>query len=256
MQRTEICRCLAVAAFWSCLAAPAFPQVVSPAEIRNPELRELQQKHLAELKAVAVSITSHQFPYRFYFSRTLDLEEEQQKRHDQRSIQFAKYGHQTVVQILGNYYASYSAELMKREDRARQTFKDVMLPILQAEVPQLRDAPDIQGFALEISHHVRKKMLGVSTEHAENVVLVIPKSAALRLLAARDEAAQEAALDEASLFVNGESASLWTARDADPPPEPAPTVTAAVAPPAGARRAGARLLRPAVRASAGPRGRL
>ena len=86
MQRTEICRCLAVAAFWSCLAAPAFPQVVSPAEIRNPELRELQQKHLAELKAVAVSITSHQFPYRFYFSRTLDLEEEQQKRHDQRSL--------------------------------------------------------------------------------------------------------------------------------------------------------------------------
>src|ERR1022692_380923 len=84
-------------------------QVVSPPEIRNPELRELQQKHLAELKAVAVSITSHQFPYRFYFSRTLDLEEEQQKRHDQRSIQFAKYGHQTVVQILGNYYASYSA---------------------------------------------------------------------------------------------------------------------------------------------------
>jgi hypothetical protein len=121
---------------------------------------------------------------------------------------------------------------MKREDRARQTFKDVMLPILQAEVPQLRDAPDIQGYALEISHHVRKKMLGVSTEHAENVVLVIPKSAALRLLAARDEAAQEAALDEASLFVNGESASLWTARDADPPPEPAPVVKATVAPPA------------------------
>ena len=60
----------------------------------------------------------------------------------------------------------------------------------------MRDEPSIQGFALEISHHVRKKMLGVSTEHAENVVLVIPKAAALRLIAARDEAAQAAALDE------------------------------------------------------------
>lgn len=230
MQRTEVYRSLAAVALCSCLAAQAFAQVVAPAEIRSPELRELQQKHLAELKAVAVSITSHQFPYRFYFSRTLDLEEEQQKRRDQRSIQFAKYGHQTVVQILGNYYASYSAELINREERARRTFQDVMLPILQAEVPQLRDAPDIQGFALEISHHVRKKMLGVSTERAENVVLVIPKSAALRLLAARDEAAQEAALDEASLYINGESASLWTARAADPLVEPEPTVTAAAAP--------------------------
>ena len=97
-------------------------QVVSPPEIRDPELRELQEKHFAELKAAAVTIASHQFPYRFYFSRTLDLDQDQQKTRDQRSIQFAKYGHQTVVQITGNYYAAYSDELMKREERARRTF--------------------------------------------------------------------------------------------------------------------------------------
>src|ERR1039457_3438371 len=159
-------------------------QVVSPPEIRDPELRELQQKHFAELKAVAVAIASHQFPYRFYFSRTLDLNEDQQKTRDQRSIQFAKYGHQTVVEILGNYYAAYSDELMKREERARRTFEDVMLPMLRAEVSQLSDEPKMQGFALEISHHVRKKVLGVSGEHPENVVLVIPKAAALRLVSA------------------------------------------------------------------------
>src|SRR5579862_4055308 len=106
-------------------------QVVSPPEIRDPELRALQEKHFAELKAAAVAIAAHQFPYRFYFSRTLDLEEEQQKRRDQRSIQFAKYGHQTVVEILGNYYASYSAELVKKEERARRMFTEVMLPMLQ-----------------------------------------------------------------------------------------------------------------------------
>src|SRR5579863_1584647 len=133
------------------LCPALFGQVVAPPEIRDPALRELQQKHFAQLKAAAEAINSHQFPYRFYFSRTLDLEEEQQKRRDQRSIQFAKYGHQTVVEILGNYYASYSAELVKKEERARRMFTDVMLPMLQAEVPILGDEPDIQGFALEIS---------------------------------------------------------------------------------------------------------
>jgi len=209
-------------------------QVVSPPEIRDPELRELQQKHFAELKAVAVAITSHQFPYRFYFSRTLDLNEDQQKTRDQRSIQFAKYGHQTVVEILGNYYAAYSDELMKKEERARRTFEDVMLPILRAEVPQLSDEPAIQGFALEISHHVRKKVLGVSGEHPENVVLVIPKAAALRLVAAPDEATQAVALEEGSLFINGEAATIWGRMTADLPaapvtaPSPAPPVPATV----------------------------
>jgi hypothetical protein len=197
-------------------------QVVSPPEISVPELRELQQKHFAELKAVAVAITSHQFPYRFYFSRTLDLNEEQQKTRDQRSIQFAKYGHQTVVEILGNYYAAYSDELMKREERARRTFEDVMLPMLQAEVPLLSDEPAVQGFALEISHHVRKKVLGVSGEHAENVVLVIPKAAALRLVSATDQATQAMALEEGSLFINGEAATIWGRMTADAPDAPVP----------------------------------
>lgn len=215
-------------------------QVVSPPEIRDPELRELQQKHFAELKAAAVAIAAHQFPYRFYFSRTLDLNEDQQKTRDQRSIQFAKYGHQTVVQITGNYYAAYSDELVKREERARRTFEDVMLPILRAmlraEVPQLIDEPKLQGFALEISHHVRKKVLGVSGEHAENVVLVIPKAAALRLVAAPDEAAEASALEEGSLFINGEPATIWGRMTADPPaapvpaPPPAPVVVAKPAP--------------------------
>ena len=205
-------------------------QVVSPPEIRDPELRELQQKHFAELKAVAVAIASHQFPYRFYFSRTLDLNEDQQKTRDQRSIQFAKYGHQTVVEILGNYYAAYSDELMKREERARRTFEDVMLPMLRAEVSQLSDEPKMQGFALEISHHVRKKVLGVSGEHAENVVLVIPKAAALRLVSAPDEATQAVALEEGSLFINGEAATIWGRMTADPPaaPVPAPAPAAVV----------------------------
>src|ERR1035438_2081451 len=190
-------------------------QVVSPPEIRDPELRELQQKHFAELKAVAVAIASHQFPYRFYFSRTLDLNEDQQKTRDQRSIQFAKYGHQTVVQITGNYFAAYSDELMKREERARRTFEDVMLPLLRAEVPQLSDEPKLQGFALEISHQDRKKVLGVSGEHPENVVLVIPKAAALRLIAAPDEPTQAMALEEGTLFINGEAATIWGRMTAD-----------------------------------------
>jgi len=58
---------------------------------------------MAELKSVAVAIASHQFPYHFYFSRRLDLSEEQERSSDQRSIQFARFQSRIVLQITANY---------------------------------------------------------------------------------------------------------------------------------------------------------
>jgi antitoxin PrlF len=39
-------------------------QVISPPEIGDAHMRELQQAHLADLKAVGAAISSHSFPYR------------------------------------------------------------------------------------------------------------------------------------------------------------------------------------------------
>ena len=224
-------------------------QVLSPAEIIDPELRALQQLHLAELKGVAQAIAAHQFPYHFYFSRKLDLSEEEQQGSDQRSIQFARFQNQIVLQITGNYFAAYSGELLKKEDRARKTFEDVMLPILRVEVPALQQEQAIQSFALEISHHVRKATLGVSVERAENVVLAIPREAAVRLVSVSSAAEQQAALQQASIFLDSQPIVLWpsvetaVAASAQPPPspvvapKPAPAPTyAAVPPPAGAHQ--------------------
>jgi hypothetical protein len=214
-------------------AAICAGQVLSPPEILDPEIRELQQRHFTELKSMAVAISSHQFPYHFYFSRKLDVTEEQERLTDQRSIQFARFQNQIVLQITGNYFAAYSADLMKKEDRVRRTFEDVMLPILSVAAPAFGQEKSIQKFALEISHHVRKKTIGVTGERAENVVLAIPREAALRLVSEASPAAREAALQEASLYLDGESLALWGRPEPTPvavvapKPEPAPPPPAA-----------------------------
>src|SRR5579871_3912034 len=71
-------------------------QVLAPEEILDPGLRELQQKYRGELKQIAAAAAQHEFPYHFYFSRTLDLSEIQQQQSDQRSIQFDHFRDQTV----------------------------------------------------------------------------------------------------------------------------------------------------------------
>jgi len=190
-------------------------QVISPPEIRDPQMRELQQKHLADLRAAANAISSHSFPYRLYFGRTLDLDETEQPRRDQRSIRFDKFRDLTVVEITANYYASYSAELMQQGDRARRTLDDVVVPMLKAVIPAVISEEKVQGFAIEIAHHVRKKVLSVSTENPENVAFILPRAAALRLIAATSPGEQEAALMEGLLFVNRDRLDGWGPRNGE-----------------------------------------
>jgi hypothetical protein len=116
---------------------------------------------------------------------------------------------QTVVKITGNYFAAYPGERMTREERARQTYRDVMLPILQAAAPAFALADVLDAFALEISHHVIRKVSGVDTESPESVVLILPKASAKRLVEARDEVGRSAAVLEGTAYINGAPVSFW-----------------------------------------------
>ncbi len=191
------------------LAVSAPAQVIAPDEILDPNLRELQRKYFSELKRITEAAAAHNFPYHFYFSPVLGLSEKDTRNNDQRSVRFDRYQSQIVLKITGNYFAAYSMELMKPEERARQTYRDVILPLLQAAVPALEKADMPQAFAFEISHHVRKKVIGVSSEGTENVVVILPKASAQRLVAATDPAAQQAAVLEGEVFLNAKPIALW-----------------------------------------------
>ena len=184
-------------------------QALTPAEIKNPQMRELQDKYLHQLQAVGAEIQGHIFPYQFYFSRVLDLDLAQQERADQRSLRFDNYGGMTVVELTGNYFGSYSAELVSKSHRALRTFQDVMLPILQITVPALQENPDVEGFAMEISHRVRGKTMGINAERPENLVLALSKDAAVRLVTAKNENDRQAAVLDGHFFFNGQPFVLY-----------------------------------------------
>ena len=218
---------VAPAVFAAGLLTAAHAQVLAPEEIRDPQLRALQEKYRSELKQIPQTLAAHEFPYRFYFSRRLDLAEKDQPRNDQRSVQFDRYQGKVVLKITGNYFASYSAELMKPEERARETYQEVMLPLLRAAVRALESADAPQAFAFEVSHHVRRRVLGISSESVENVVLVLPKASAERLLNSAGPQAQQAALFEGQAFLNAKPISLWPRPEDVAAKETAPEAPAA-----------------------------
>jgi hypothetical protein len=190
------------------LGALAAGQALNPSELKNPAMRSLQEKYFAQLQGAADEIHAHVFPNSFYASRVLDLDLAHQEKGDQRSLRFDSYKGKTVVELTGNYFAAYPEDELDKNHRAAATFQDVMLPILQIAVPVFQDLPEVDGFALEVSHQVRKKFAGSFQEHPENMVVILDRDAAVRLVSARTDRERQAALLEGQTFVNAEQVVL------------------------------------------------
>jgi hypothetical protein len=216
-------------------------QVVASVEITDPALRALQQQSFTDLKAVGQNITNYPFNFPFYLSRRLDIDEKVQKRTDQHSIRFEHLNGSTVLAISGNYYGAYAADKFNDEQRARQTFQDVVVPILKAVVPTFKGDSAVQGYAVEVSHHVISKTMGMPIERPENLMIYFPQAAAVKLVTAQSNMAMQGALIDADVLLNAKQLSIWLTDEVDKPvkepapplPAPAnPTLTAIATPPA------------------------
>ncbi len=191
----------------ACSTCPA--QVVSPWEIKDPELRSLQQQYMEDLQAAGRDILATHFEYPFYLSRKLDLDQAEQQHADQHSIRFDSYNGHTVLAITGNYYAAYSTQKMSDEQRARATFLAVVMPVLEGVVPRFQSNHEIQGYAVEVSHHIMGKVMGVDMERPENLMVFLPQQAAIRLVGSKNETVQQAALLEGKNFLNAQPVTIW-----------------------------------------------
>jgi hypothetical protein len=191
------------------LGSMASAQVLSPGEIGDDTQRALQEKYFDQLRQFGDEARAHKFPYAFFFSRVLDLEQSQQAAADQRSIRFDSYNGKVVLEITGNYYASYSSQLMDYNHRVRQDFHDVVLPLLKMAAPRFAIVAGFQAYAFEIAHHVRHKIMGVDSESAENVVFVFSRDAAERLVKASTPEQQQAAVLDSEILVDGDRFSMW-----------------------------------------------
>jgi hypothetical protein len=202
-------------------------QVVASVEMTDPALRALQQQSFTDLKAVGQNITNYPFNFPFYLSRKLDIDEKAQKRTDQHSIRFEHLNGSTVLAISGNYYGAYAADKFNDEQRARLTFQDVVVPILKAVVPTFQGNSSVQGYAVEVSHHVISKTMGMPIERPENLMIYFPQAAAVKLVTAQNNMAMQGALIDADVLLNAKQLSIWlTDDDSASVMEPAPPVAA------------------------------
>jgi hypothetical protein len=191
-------------------------QVLTLGKVNDPVSKRLQKQYSAQLQQISSQASAIHFPYPFYFSQALDIDEAKQKQLPQGSIRFDQFSGETVLAISGNYYISYSSELVNGNQRARKTYQDVVLPLLKAAVARVDRNVPFDGYAFEIAHHVRNKVLKVNTEGAENLMILFPRAIAERLVRAKDVESEQSALLESEVYLNGEPFTLWLTGDDAP----------------------------------------
>ena len=167
------------------LGGASSAQVLSLGKVNDPVSKRLQKQYFAQLQQISTETTTIHFPYPFYFSQALDIDEARQKQLPQGSIRFDQFNGQTVLAISGNYYISYSSSLLNGNQRARKTYEDVVLPLLKAAVARTDRSVPFEAYAFEIAHHVRNKVLKVNTEGAENLMVLFPRAVAEKLARAK-----------------------------------------------------------------------
>ena len=102
------------------LCGASSAQVLSLGKVNDPVSKRLQKQYFAQLQQIATQTTTIHFPYPFYFSQALDIDEARQKQLPQGSIRFDQFNGQTVLAISGNYYISYSSTQLNGNQRARK----------------------------------------------------------------------------------------------------------------------------------------
>ena len=187
---------------------------VSPAEILNPDLKALEETYFPQLKALNQSIAKTKFPFPFYLSRFVGIDPTKQVEADSRGLEFVRFQDRVILKVTGNYSAAYDTNRMTQNERAANTFRTVVLPILALTTTTMPQDIACDGIGFEISYHARSRERSYDFEGKENLVLVLDRIDAWALSGATTDSVRQEILNRNKIYVSGTDFGLsLTERD-------------------------------------------
>jgi hypothetical protein len=190
-----------------CGGEPARAQV-SPAEIRTPELKELEQTYMKQLMEMNRQVSKTKFAFPLVLTRYVGLDPQEQSGSDTRGLEFVRFHERNILKVSASYNAAFRADRLTQNQRANRVLDDVIVPILRL-LPEYfpADVP-FDGFGFEISYHVRAAAAHSDFEGKEILVVVLAKEDAFRYAKAESEAAHQQILNFSEVYVSGQDFGL------------------------------------------------
>ena len=196
------------------LSAQCASAQVSPTEILNPDLKALEESYFPQLKALNQSIAKTKFPFPFFLSRFVGIDPSKQAEADSRGLEFVRFQDRVILKVTGNYNAAYDTNRMTQNERAANTFRTVVLPILALTTTTLPQDIACDGIGFEISYHARSRERSYDFEGKENLVLVLDRIDAWALSGATTDPVRQEILNRNKIYISGTDFGLsLTERD-------------------------------------------
>jgi len=181
---------------------------VSPAEIRDPQLKAAEQTYSKQLLEISRSIARIHFPFPFVLNRYVGLDPKQQVDVDTRGLEFVKFHNRVTLKVSGNYNAAFNADSLTANQRANRVLDDVVTPMLRLVTDSFPADAGFEAYGFEISWHVRRRTQNYDYEGKEIIAWVLDKAAALSYSAAQRESERQEILGRSEILLNGKEFGL------------------------------------------------
>lgn len=214
MAGSRVLRVLGILAIVFGSAIRAHAQV-SPNEILDPHLKELEKEYFPQLKTINQEIARTSFPFPFYLSRVVGLDPAHQVEADSRGLEFRRFQDRIILIATGNYNAAYDSKQFTRNERAARTFRDVFLPILQVITSNLPPDADCDAIGIEVAFHVRDVAKTYDFEGRDILVTVLDRKDAFQMVQEKDDNARQEILNRSLIYLGGQPYGL-SLLDRDP----------------------------------------
>jgi hypothetical protein len=189
--------------------APAFMFAqVSPAELTNPNLKNVEQEYLPQLRSLQHAIDDTKFQFPFILTRYVGLDPSRQSSLDTRGIEFVYFQNRILLKTSGFYSAAFSSEQLTPNERASRTFQEVITPILRLIAHEIPPDVKCDGIAFEIAYHARAPRRDSDFEGREILAVVLDRADAFSYLSEPDDAQRQAILNRSEIFVDAQPFGL------------------------------------------------
>lgn len=180
---------------------------VSPAEIKNPRLKEAETAYFSQIMALYRSVAGIRTPFPFGLSRYVGLDPKKEEGTDSRGIEFVSFNNRVLLKISGNYNAAYNPDILTQNERAVHVLSEVISPIVGLVAAHFPQGMECDGVGFEISYHIRVHR-NFDYEGKEILVVVFDRADAFAFAAAINDASRQEILNRSDIYVNGEEFGL------------------------------------------------
>lgn len=181
---------------------------VDPSRIRNPQLKAEEAQYLSQLISLQHSIQAEQFPFPLRLAGYATINRRHSEHTDANGIEFVYFDDHNILKVTGVYEAAYSASSLTENERAAETLRKVIDPILQLVIHEFSVTAPGDGIGVEIVFNTRDHETSYDYEGREVLTAVFSWGDARAYCQSKNVTERQDILDRSEIYLNGKAFGL------------------------------------------------